>query len=243
LRKKSNMPKLVSIIIPVYNRAEIFEKSLVSATLQSYGNIEIIVVDDGSEGNVERGMRNVEKNSDVKIIYYRQENAGAPSARNRGFRESKGEYVIFWDADIEAESDMIEKMVEVLDKNQDINFVYSSFILGKKKMLAQVFSPIQLQKNNYIHTSSLIRREDFPMFDEKLKRFQDWDLWLAMVENGKKGKWIDEYLFTIISTGVISDWLPKLAYKKPWRFLPWWSAKVEKYENAKKIIIEKHHLE
>ncbi|MFA7244853.1 MAG: glycosyltransferase family A protein [Candidatus Magasanikbacteria bacterium] len=237
------MSKLISIIIPVYNRAEIFDKSLLSATQQNYENKEIIVVDDGSvEGNVERGMRNVKKNINVNISYYRQENKGAPVARNKGFELSKGDYVIFWDADIEAESNMLNKMAKILDEKQDVNFVYSSFNLGKKKMLAQKFSPIQLQKNNYIHTSSLIRREDFPMFDEKLKRFQDWDLWLTMVELGKKGEWIDEYLFTIISTGIISGWLPKFAYKKPWKNLPWWSEKVKKYENARNIILKKHHL-
>ena len=134
-------------------------------------------------------------------------------------------------------------MAKKLDKKQDLSFVYSSFNLGKKKMLAKKFSPIELQNNNYIHTSSLIRREDFPLFDEKLKRFQDWDLWLNMVELGKKGEWIDEYLFTIISTGIISGWLPKFAYKKPWKNLPWWSEKVRNYEKAKKIIVEKHHFD
>jgi len=238
------MPKLVSIIIPVYNRVEIFEKSLLSAIQQNYENKEIIVVDDGSvEGNVESGIWNVKKNTNVNIIYYRQENKGAPVARNKGFELSKGDYLIFWDADIEAESDMLEKMAKKLDKKQDLSFVYSSFNLGKKKMLAKKFSPIELQKNNYIHTSSLIRREDFPLFDEKLKRFQDWDLWLNMVELGKKGEWIDEYLFTIISTGIISGWLPKFAYKKPWKNLPWWSEKVRNYEKAKKIIVEKHHFD
>jgi len=232
--------KLISIIIPVYNRAEIFEKSLISATQQSYENIEIIVVDDGSEPAISNSKFQI--SNDLEIKWFRQENAGAPSARNKGFRESQGDYVIFWDADIEANKEMISKMSEILDKQEDISFVYSSFNLGRKKMLAQVFSPIQLQKNNYIHTSSLIRREDFPLFDEKLKRFQDWDLWLTMVEKGKKGKWLDEYLFTIISTGIISGWLPKFAYKKPWKNLPWWKEKVEKYEQTKKIIVEKHFL-
>ena len=237
------MPKLVSIIIPVYNRAEIFEKSFVSATQQNYENKEIVVINDGSTENIKNVIDIVNvKNRNIEIKYFIQENSGAPSARNKGFVESKGDYVIFWDADIEAESDMLSKMVKVLDEKQDISFVYSSFNLGKKKMLAKKFSPIELQKNNYVHTSSLIRKEDFPMFDEKLKRFQDWDLWLTMVENGKKGKWIDESLFTIISTGIISGWLPSFAYKKPWKYLPWWSEKIEKYENAKKIILEKHHL-
>ncbi|OIO19583.1 MAG: hypothetical protein COY69_02740 [Candidatus Magasanikbacteria bacterium CG_4_10_14_0_8_um_filter_32_14] len=234
------MNKLISIIIPVYNRAEIFEKSLLSATKQNYENTEIIVVDDGSTPPIFNFQFSIFNNP--KIRWYREENKGAPAARNRGFTESKGEYVIFWDADIEADKNMLTKMSEILESQKDVCFVYSSFNLGKKKMLAQEFSPIQLQKNNFIHTSSLIRKKDFPMFDEKLKRFQDWDLWLTMVEQGKKGYWLDECLFTIISNGGISDWLPKFAYKKPWSYLPWWKGKVGKYKKAKEIITEKHNL-
>ena len=234
------MADLVSVIIPTYNRAHLLPRAIGSVLAQTYQPMEIIVVDDGSLPAISNFKFQI--SNDLQIKWFRQENGGAPSARNKGFRESKGDYVIFWDADIEAEPDMLEKMVKKLDKKQDLSFVYSSFNLGKKKMLAQKFSPIQLQKNNYIHTSSLIRRDDFPLFDEKLKRFQDWDLWLTMVKNGKKGEWIDEYLFTIISTGIISGWLPKFAYKKPWKNLPWWSEKVSKYENARKIILEKHHL-
>ncbi|MFA7314512.1 MAG: glycosyltransferase family A protein [Candidatus Magasanikbacteria bacterium] len=236
--------KLISIIIPVYNRASIFEKSLLSAIQQNYENKEIIVVDDGSNDNVKNVVDVVSvENKNIEIKYIRQINKGAPVARNRGFKESQGEYVIFWDADIKAEKDMLTKMSEILESQEDISFVYGNFNLKRKKMLAQVFSPIQLQKNNYIHTSSLIRKKDFPLFDEKLKRFQDWDLWLTMVKNGKKGKWLDEYLFTIFSKGIISGWLPKFAYKKPWQYLPWWKKKVEKYNQARKIILEKHHLE
>ena len=235
--------KLISIIIPVYNRAEIFAKSLFSAIQQNYENTEIIVIDDGSSENVKNVVNvvNVE-NENIEIKYIRQVNKGAPTARNRGFTESKGEYVIFWDADIETDKNMLTKMSEILESQEDISFVYSSFNLGKKKMLGQVFSPIQLQKNNYIHTTSLIKRNDFPLFDENIKRFQDWDLWLTMVEKGKKGYWLDEYLFVIISNGGISDWLPKFAYKKPWSYLPWWKEKVEKYKKAKEIITEKHNF-
>ena len=237
------MPKLVSIIIPVYNRAEIFEKSLLSAIQQNYENKEIIVVDDGSvEGNVESGIWNVKKNTNVNIIYYRQENKGAPVARNKGFELSKGDYLIFWDADIEAESDMLEKMAKKLDKKQDLSFVYSSFNLGKKKMLAKKFSPIELQKNNYIHTTSLIRRKDVIKWDESLKRFQDWDLWLSMIEKGKKGIWIDEYLFHVIGGGTMSSWLPSFTYKKPWSYLPWIKSRVKKYLEAREVILKKHKI-
>jgi len=233
------MTQLVSIIIPVYNRIEVFEKTLESVFAQDYENIEIIVVDDGSFPSIFNFQ--FEIFNDSRIKWFRQENKGAPSARNKGFELSKGNYVIFWDADIMAEPYMLSKMVNKLEQHKDVSFVYCNHKIGKKKMPAQVFDIEALKQCNYIHTTSMIRRRDVVRWDESIKRFQDWDLWLSMVRNGGKGIWIDEYLFEIIENGTMSSWLPKFAYKKPWKYMPCWSNRVKKYEEAKKIIREKHN--
>jgi len=88
----------------------------------------------------------------------------------------------------------------------------------------------------YIHTTSLIRKKHFPGFDKKLKRFQDWDLWLTMLDRGYKGKFIPEILFQVKPGGTMSKWLPKGVYKLP--FLK----QVQKYKEAEKIIKAKHKL-
>ncbi len=232
----SNVEKsLISIIIPVYNQAQELEQALFSIKNQTYKNIEIIIEED-------------------KL------HEGAPVMRNRGFTKAKGEYIIFWDADIVAVPQMLEIMKKCLDGNLKASFVYCDYKFpisnfsrqstGSRissgqfpiNIKSQIFNIQKLKENNYIHSTSLIRRQAAIKWDESLKRFQDWDLWLTMAEQGKNGVYIPETLFTIISKGTMSSWLPKFAYKKPWKWLPGFREKVKKYEEAKKVVVQKHHL-
>ena len=104
---------LISIVVPVYNHAMRIAESLKTAFDQTYKNFEIIVVNDGSTDNFEMEMEKIRneyssKNYLIKVIT--QENRGAPAARNRGFKEASGEFVIFWDADLVAKPEMLQKM-------------------------------------------------------------------------------------------------------------------------------------
>lgn len=230
------MQPLVSIIIPVFNRQEAFERSLVSVLNQTYINKEIIVVDDGSNPLI--------KIDEPQVQLFRQKNKGAPSARNFGFSRSKGDYVIFWDADTIAEPGALEKMVTALHNNPEASYVYSDFYFGKKKMPARAFDAEALKKINYITITSLIRRVDFPGFDESLKRFQDWDVWLTLLEKNKTGVYVPEYLFRVIDLkGTMSLWLPSFCYRAPWKWLPGIWKIVKMYEKGKKIVVEKHCLD
>ena len=92
----------------------------------------------------------------------------------------------------------------MLDENEDISYVYSSFKFRWKTFKLWEFNAEKLKEMPYIHTTSLIRREHFPGFDPKLKRMQDWDLWLTMQEKGYKGKWINEVLFKTVCSN--SGW-------------------------------------
>jgi len=85
-----------SIIIPTYNRAGLIDKALQSALNQSYPNFEVIVIDDGSTDNTEEVIRNY---SDLKLSYYKKENAERGVARNFGIDKAKGRYVTFLDSD------------------------------------------------------------------------------------------------------------------------------------------------
>jgi len=232
---------LISIIIPVYNQARELELALTSIEQQTYRNFEVIVVDDGSSPEFQ--ISNF-KFQNIRIV--RQPNQGAPAARNRGLEIAKGEYVIFWDADVVAEPVMLEKMKKALDENLNVSFVYCDFNIQysmfniQKIMKARQFNIAELKQNNFIHSTSLIRKADAIKWDESLKRFQDWDLWLTMTEHDKVGIYIPETLFTIIAKGQISAWLPRFAYKKPWKYLPYFNKRVKDYERAREIIIKKH---
>lgn len=230
---------MISIIIPVYNQAEHLDNCLHSIKEQSYGNCEIIVVDDGSEDDVLAVIKKYRKIFGLKLSYFEQENRGANAARNRGARAAKGEYLIFCDADIIMEPRMLELMRRPLKDNPGASFCYSSFIWGQKKFRLWPYDVEKLKKMPYINTASLIRKEHFPGFDESLKRFQDWDLWLTMAENGRNGIWLDQVLYKVSLSGeqTMSKWFPGLAYKL-FPFLP----AVKRYNQAKEIIKKKHHL-
>lgn len=106
-------PPLVSIIIPSHNSLHTLDETLESAVNQSYENIEVILVDDGSTDDTKRFFTRFEK-MDIKCIF--QENSGGSSARNTGLSNAKGEYVQFLDADDVLHQDKIKKQIQAMDK-------------------------------------------------------------------------------------------------------------------------------
>ena len=164
-------------------------------------------------------------------------------ARNRGFREAKGKYLLFCDADIVMRPDCLEKMVHALESHPQASYAYVSFRFGFKTFKLWPFDPDLLRKMNYIHTTSLIRREHFPGFDESVKRLQDWDLWLTMLEQGHTGVWVPEILFRAIPhKGGMSLWVPGIVYRIPWRRFGIRIRNVEKFLEAEKVMKKKHNL-
>ena len=232
---------LISIIIPVYNGEKTLNKTLESIAAQTYKNIEVIIVNDGSTDNTEKVFeRFVTKNNlNNTYLFINQENQGAPSARNHGARKAQGDFLFFCDADAILKKDALEKMLQALSDNKQASYAYSSFYWGKKLFKLWPFDAERLKKMPYIHTMALIRREKFPEngWDESIKKLQDWDLWLTMLEQGNVGYFVDEVLFKVIPVGGISSWLPSFAYK----FLPWLKD-VKKYNEALKIVKQKHNL-
>ncbi len=224
---------MISIIIPVYNQADKISECLDGILNQSYKNFEIIVVNDGSKDNI---FEVLDKYKD-KIKSVNQENGGSNPARNRGAKEARGDYLIFCDADIILEPTALEIMLKTLEEKPEASFAYSSFFWGKKLFKLWPYDSERLKKMPYIHTTALIRREHFPGFDEKIKRFQDWDLWLTMLEKGHTGVWIDRILYKVKTGGTISSWLPAFIYKLM-PFLP----RVKKYNVAMDIIKNKHKI-
>ena len=103
---------LVSIIIPNYNKAPYIRESIESALNQTYKNIEVIVVDDGSTDK----SRKIIKSFGKKIKAYFLPHKNANVARNFGFKKSKGEYIQFLDSDDIILPEKIEKQVELLEK-------------------------------------------------------------------------------------------------------------------------------
>lgn len=232
----------ISVVIPVYNHAHTIRRSLLSLASQTYRPIEVIIVNDGSTDNLLDVLEELRHHEPFRLLHGKvitQKNAGAAVARNQGFKETHGDFVIFWDADTVAHPKMLEKMLAALLVHDTADYVYCRYKFGWKTMKSQHFSPKALQEYNYIDTTSLMRREAFKGFDESLKRFQDWDLWLTMMRAGSNGIFLPEVLFRKIVHGRvgISDWIPSFVYKLPWK-----SKKVEKYDAARHVVFKKHGL-
>jgi len=132
--------KLVSIVIPVYNAEEYLKESLCSVLGQSYKNLEIICVDDGSTDKSLQVLQRMKQN-DERIKILSEDNRGAGVARNLGMEESQGEYIYFFDADDYLHRKAIQTLVKVAEKNAAdiVLFGYYKFSEGKKKRVA--FSP------------------------------------------------------------------------------------------------------
>ena len=110
---------------------------------------------------------------------------------------ASGEFLFFLDDDITLRDDAIEKMVDVL---QHSTFSYAYCDYSRTGGASGIYKSkpwdfYNLRKQNFISSQSLIRARDFIGWDEKVIRYTDWDLWLRMAREGKKGVYIPETLF------------------------------------------------
>ncbi len=106
-----NNKPLVTVVIPAYNRGAVLEKSVRSVLEQSYWELEVILVDDGSTDHTRQVAAQI---TDPRFFYVYQENAGACAARNRGAAMARGEYIAFHDSDDIWHLDKLEKQMEKL---------------------------------------------------------------------------------------------------------------------------------
>ena len=172
-----NMEKLVSIIVPTYNRRDTILKSIKSLLNQTYDNIEIIVVDDGSSDKTYRLFENY-NNDKIKFFRYEQ-NKGACYARNYGVSKSTGKYIAFHDSDDEWLPEKLEKqMKKMLDGNYDFIFCGMYGIKHKRKYYIpnhkfnenKIVLYQQLYRNHISTQTMLMKREVFSKvkFDYRL---------------------------------------------------------------------------
>ncbi len=122
------MDPLVSAIITTYNRATWLEKSLQSCLEQTYLNLEIIVIDDGSNNNSAQQICN----RFPRVKYIRQANQGLGGARNTGINQSSGEFIQFLDDDDWLEPSSIANKMEIFSEHKNCGAVYSDLFLAQE---------------------------------------------------------------------------------------------------------------
>ena len=115
----------VSIIIPIYNAKDYIERCLGSIFNQTYKNIEIIAINDGSKDNSLKILKKLSvNNNNLKIID--QKNAGVAKVRNRGIKEAKGKYIMFIDNDDYIDEDYVENYINRIKKD-DLDIVIGGY--------------------------------------------------------------------------------------------------------------------
>ena len=117
-----NNKPLVSVIIPTYNRKKTISRSIQSVLNQTYENIELIIVDDGSTDGTKELV--IEKYGDAVVYVENQRKKGPSGARNYGVQIANGEYIAFQDSDDEWNEKKLERQMEILLTNTDIKMVY-----------------------------------------------------------------------------------------------------------------------
>lgn len=115
---------LVSIIIPAYKAGQYIEETVQSVLAQTHTNFELIIVDDGSPDDQASVIEPLAKKDD-RIQYIKQENGGVASARNHGYRLSKGTFLAFLDADDVWMPTNIEEKLAKFESDQDLGLVHS----------------------------------------------------------------------------------------------------------------------
>lgn len=174
---------LVSIIIPAYNVENTVIETLESVVAQTYDNIEVILIDDGSTDNTSEVIKGfISENVDIQL--YSQKNMGLPATRNAGFVRSTGDFVVFLDGDDKIDSLYIEACYGEFLRDPTLDLVYTDTQFFEAKTGAfelPDYSYCQILKGNCIPATAMIRSNSFRdvgMYDTTLRITEDWELWI-----------------------------------------------------------------
>lgn len=193
---------LVSIVIPTYNRIHTLPASVDSVLRQTYANLELIIMDDGSVDGTDEYVKSI---ADTRVRYRRADkNMGPSAARNRGAELARGEYLAFQDSDDEWLPDKLEKQMELMLKNRELSLVYSEFGLYRDEAFLAVIPPRNIpfeEKQGDLFSylllyplistqTILIKTRDFIEaggFNEALKAYEDFEFTLRFAQNHRIG--------------------------------------------------------
>ena len=180
---------LVSVIIPTHNRANLIERAINSVLSQTYKNIELIVVNDGSTDQTEKII--LEKYPSIR--YFNQENQGVSAARNVGVKNSTGNYIAFLDSDDEWLPEKIKKQMEkILNSTErwvhgEERWIRRGVRVNPKKIHQKSGGDIFLAALNLclISPSTVLMEkklfDEFGGFDPEFIVCEDFDLWLRIL--------------------------------------------------------------
>ena len=249
------MNELVSVIIPTRNRPDLLFKAINSVESQTYKNLEIIIISDGSDDNTVQ-LLNEKYNAEKIIIIALEVNVGAAEARNIGINNAKGKYIAFLDDDDYWEKTKIEKQINVFQNNSDTAIVSCYFSKDKNNKEKVIKSPLCIDSkdilfNNYPGSFSfcMVKSEYLKelRINKTLRKAQDWFLWInILLKTSKVCRTVPEVLVKynvnaknrITQKNLISHFARIEFYKTVWDKM---NSK-QKYYNIKVLYNEKNSL-
>jgi glycosyltransferase involved in cell wall biosynthesis len=205
--KHSNTP-LVSVIMPVYNAQKHLVEAVNSILNQSYSNLELIIINDGSTDKSEEILLTL---TNTRIRYVKnKKNLGVSKTLNIGLQLARGKYVARMDADDLSMPKRIEKQVKFLEKNKDHGMIGTQYInMDKHRTLYEIGAQIQkhseivyaIQSMNVFCHGSVMFRNSF-IKKEKIRyrtiKFEDYELWTRIVKKTKTAN-IPEVLYVYMN--------------------------------------------
>lgn len=198
------MPK-ISVIICTYNRDSLLERAVSSVLSQSFKDLELVIVDDGSIDDTQSVLARLAE-SDRRIVCVRNEkNLGISASRNRGAKTARGEYLAMLDSDdYWLDKEKLRKQAALLDKREEIALIGTAIVLvdenGTKigediyEVEDEQIRLKMLSKNQFCQSSVMFRKSVFMEvggYDERFSVCEDYDLWLRMGERYKLANLVD----------------------------------------------------
>lgn len=194
--------KDISIIIPCYNTEPGFISEAIDSVKKYSGNYsyDIIIVDDGSTNAATISF--LENINDAGIRIIRQQNKGLAGARNTGVANTQSEYLLFLDSDDRIKPEFIDKGINALKDNEGYGVAYSNadaFGDGSRtNFTALPFDITSLILQNHVPSCVVMRRkawDDAGGFDERLRKYEDWEFWIRVYKAGWKFYFIQKPMF------------------------------------------------
>ena len=195
-----NNPK-VTIIIPAYNVQEYIQKGIESCITQTYSNLEIIIVDDGSEDETAKVIEKYSK-QDERILFLKQVNGGVSSARNNALNHASGEYVIFLDSDDWLERNTVEILIKNLEQNEDSFIICSRYIVNESDCTVKVNDDTRTNNEivkgekileSFLYKFYYFQSSCYKLFDLQIIK-KNKILFSQEISHGEDGLFVFEYL-------------------------------------------------
>lgn len=195
----------VSVIIPCYNQGLFLHEAVESIRSQTYDDLEIIVVDDGSDDEGTARICAALEGPGIRVI--RTENQGLAAARNTGIEYAAGRYVLPLDADDKIAPEYISEAVEVLEADSRIGIVYCRarlFGAVEGDWSLPEYSLQEMLKDNIIFCTALFRKRDWEIaggYDPAMVHgWEDYEFWLSLIERGGRVRRLEgKYFFYRVS--------------------------------------------